>query len=143
MANNMTVQAQLTHRSGFTIQTDSGHTIILDAATEKGGENAGPRPMEMLLTALAGCSGIGIIGILRKMHQDVTNYEIRINGTRAENQPQVFTHITVEHIFTGHNLQPASIQHAIDLDTENYCGVNVMLSKAARIEHTFQIINER
>ncbi|HTI13577.1 MAG TPA: OsmC family protein [Dictyobacter sp.] len=140
MANNMAVQAQLTQGSSFTIQTGSGHTIVLDSPPDKGGVNAGPRPMEMLLTALAGCAGIGIIGILRKMHQDVTNYEVRVNGTRAETNPQVFTHITVEHIFTGHNLQAASIQRAIDLDRENYCGANAMLSKAANVEHTFQII---
>ena len=139
MADAMTVQAQLTHGRSFTLQTGSGHQIVLDAAIEGGGDDEGPRPMEMLLTALAGCSGIGIIGILRKMRQDVTNYEVRVNGERSETEPRVFTRITVEHIFTGRNLQPASIQRAIDLDRENYCGANAMLSKAAQIEHTFKI----
>jgi Predicted redox protein, regulator of disulfide bond formation len=139
MTNAMTVQAQLVHGTSFALQTGSGHQIILDAPTEKGGEDAGPRPMEMLLTALAACAGIGIIGMLRKMHQDVTNYEIRVNGMRAETNPPIFTHITVEHIFTGHNLQSAAIQRAIDLDSETYCGAYAMLSKAAQIEHTFKI----
>jgi putative redox protein len=95
--------------------------------------------MEMLLVALAGCAGVGISGILRKMRQDVTAYEIRVHGERSAKDPKVFTTITVEHIFTGRNLQPQHIQHAIDLDTTNYCGVNVMLSSSAKIEHRFQI----
>jgi putative redox protein len=139
MGNTMTVQAQLAHGTSFIVQTGSGHQVILDAAVEKGGDDAGARPMEMLLTALATCSGIGVIGILRKMHQDITNYEIHVNGIRRDALPQIFTHITVEHIFTGHNLQPTAIQRAIDLDKENYCGANAMLSQAAQIDHTFKI----
>jgi putative redox protein len=139
MALEMQVQAQLSSGTSFAVETGSGHTITLDAAPDKGGDNLGPRPMELLLTALAGCAGIGVIGIARKMHQDITGYEIRVRGERAENHPQVFTHIVVEHIFTGRHLQASSLQRAIDLDAERYCGVNVMLGSAARIVHTLEI----
>ena len=135
MANEMSVQAHNIGEGTFKINTQSGHSIVLSSVTE----DQGPRPMEMLLVALAGCAGVGISGILQKMRQDVTAYEMRVHGERTEKDPKVFTHITVEHIFTGRNLQPASIQRAIELDTNNYCGVNVMLSSSAKIEHSFQI----
>jgi putative redox protein len=135
MANDMSVQAYNIGEGTFKIDTQSGHSIVLSSVTE----DQGPRPMEMLLVALAGCAGVGISGILRKMRQDVTAYEIRVHGERAEKDPKVFTTITVEHIFTGRNLQPENIQRAIDLDTNNYCGVNVMLSSSAQIVHSFQI----
>ncbi|HEX7735830.1 MAG TPA: OsmC family protein [Ktedonobacteraceae bacterium] len=135
MANEMSARARAIGEGTFEIETGSGHSIVLSSVTE----NQGPRPMEMLLVALAGCAGVGISSILRKMRQNVTAYEIRVHGERTEKDPKVFTTITVEHIFTGRNLQPESIQRAIELDTTNYCGVNVMLSSSAKIEHTFQI----
>ena len=135
MANEMSVQARAIGEGTFTIDTQSGHSIVLSSATE----DRGPRPMVMLLVALAGCAGVGISSILRKMHLEVSAYEIRVHGDRSATDPKVFTSIHVEHIFTGKNLRPESIQRAIDLDTTTYCGVNVMLSSSASIEHSFQI----
>jgi putative redox protein len=135
MANEMSVQAHSIGEGTFEIATGSGHSIVLSSVVE----DRGPRPMEMLLVALAGCAGVGISSLLRKMRQEVAAYEIRVHGERSEHDPKVFTSITVEHIFTGRNLQPASIQRAIDLDTSGYCGVNVMLSSSAQIKHSFQI----
>lgn len=135
MANEMSVQARSIGEGSFEIETGSGHSIVLSSVTD----DRGPRPMEMLLVALAGCAGVGISSLLRKMRQDVTAYEIRVHGERNGKDPKVFTTIMVEHIFTGRNLQPTSIQRAIDLDTSGYCGVNVMLSSSAQIRHSFQI----
>ncbi len=142
MADEMTVRALLEQGVHFTVETGSGHAIALDAAVKSGGEDAGARPMELLLAALASCSGIGVIGILRKMRQDVTTYEICVRGERAATIPYVYTAIFVEHNFVGHNLQETAIQRAIMLDTEHYCGVHRMLSQVTRIEHTFSIQNK-
>ncbi|HEY0756189.1 MAG TPA: OsmC family protein [Ktedonobacteraceae bacterium] len=136
MTDEMSVQAHSIGEGTFKIDTQSGYSILLSSAADE----QGPRPMEMLLVALAGCAGVGISSILRKMRQDVTAYEIRVHGERAEKDPKVFTTITVQHIFTGRNLQPEQIRRAIDLDTTNYCGVNIMLSSSAKIEHTFQLL---
>jgi len=136
MANEMFAHAQSIGESSFAIDTGSGHSITLSGGTE----DEGARPMEMLLVALAGCAGVGIRSILRKMRQEVTDYKINVAGERSEQDPKIFTSIVVEHIFTGTNLRPESIQRAIELDTTQYCGVNVALSKSASIEHRFQII---
>jgi putative redox protein len=105
-------------------------------------QDAGPRPMELLLAALAGCAGMDIIAILRKMRQQVTAYEVRVHGERAEQQPKPFTEITVEHILTGHAIKPEAVQRAIDLTEQRYCGVSAMLDKAATLTHTFRIVEE-
>jgi putative redox protein len=142
MANDMTVRATLETGMRFDVETGSGHHIILDAAEHNGGQESGPRPMEMLLVALAGCSGMDIITILRKKRQVITGYELRIHGMRAEEHPKVFLDITVEHIFTGHNIRREAVERAIELTEERYCGASAMLGKTATIGHTFTIIED-
>ena len=140
MANDMTVRGVLEDGMRFDVETGSGHHIILDAAEHNGGQDAGPRPMEMLLVALASCAGMDIITILRKKRQDVSAYEIRVHGVRVEEYPKAFVKITVEHIFTGHALQSEAVQRAIDLTEEKYCGASAMLGKTAIITHTYHLI---
>ncbi len=140
MANDMTVQAMLEAGMRFDVETGSGHHILLDAAEHNGGQNAGPQPMEMLLVGLAGCAAMDIIAILRKKRQNITAYEVRIQGGRAEEYPKVFLEITIEHIFTGYNVQPAAVKRAIELTEERYCGASAMLGKTATLTHTFHII---
>ncbi|GAC1368250.1 MAG: OsmC family protein [Ktedonobacteraceae bacterium] len=135
MADEVEVRAVLTGEMRFAIDTDSGHKIVVDSEEE----NAGARPMELLLVALAGCSGMDIITILRKKRQDITSYELKIHGSRAQEHPKVYKQITVEHILSGHNIQPAAVQRAIQLSEEKYCGVGNILDKTAIITHTFTI----
>jgi putative redox protein len=142
MANDMTVRATLETGMRFDVETGSGHHIILDAAEHNGGQNSGPQPMEMLLVALAGCSGMDILTILRKKRQDITGYELRIHGMRAEEHPKVYLDITLEHIFSGHNIRPEAVERAIELTEERYCGASAMLGKTATIGHTFSIIED-
>ena len=139
MAKENTARVVLVGPMRFDGESGAGSRIVMDVGEQDGGQNAGPSPMELLLVALAGCAGVGILSILRKMHQNVTSYEIRVHGERASDDPKVFTVINVEHIFTGSDLRPESIERAIKLDTTHYCGVNVMLSSSATIKHSFQI----
>ncbi len=139
MANDMTVRATLVTGMRFDVETGSGHHVILDAAEHNGGQNSGPQPMEMLLVALASCAGMDIITILRKKRQEITGYELRVHGRRAEEHPKVFLDITVEHIFTGHNLRSEAVERAIELTEERYCGASAMLGKTATLKHIFLI----
>lgn len=141
MAKDLTVRAVLETGMRFDVETDSKHHIILDAATHNGGEDAGPHPMELLLVALAGCAGMDILAILRKKRQEVTAYEIRVHGERAEEHPRVFVKMTVEHLLTGHALQSEAVQRAIELTEEKYCGANAMLGKTATITHSFRLLD--
>ena len=142
MANDMTVRARLEAGMRFDVETGSGHHVILDAAEHNGGQDSGPRPMEMLLVALAGCAGMDILSILLKKRQDVIGYEVRIHGERVDEHPRVFVHITVEHIFTGRTIRPEAVERAIELTEERYCGASAMLGKTAKLKHTFLITEE-
>lgn len=142
MANEMSVQAVLDTGMCFDVTTGSGHHVLLDAAEHNGGQDRGPRPMEMLLVALASCAGMDILSILRKKRQHITAYEVRVHGERTEEHPKVFVEITVEHIFTGRAIQPEGVKRAIELTEERYCGASAMLDKTARLTHAFRIIEE-
>ncbi len=142
MANDMTVRAKLETGMRFDVETGSGHHILLDAAEHNGGQNAGPQPMEMLLVSLASCAAMDIISILRKKRQDITAYEVHVWGGRTEEYPRVFVEITVEHIFSGQNIQPEAVKRAIELTEERYCGASAMLGKTATLKHTFLITEE-
>ena len=140
MAETMTVQSKLATGMRFEVEAGSGHHVTLDAAEHGGGNNEGFRPMELLLVGLAGCTGMDVISILRKKRQDVTAYEVYVTGVRAEEHPMVFVEITVEHIVTGHRIQPEAVARAIKLSEERYCGAGAMLGKVAHLTHTSRIV---
>src|SRR5579885_1312522 len=140
MGEKMTAQATLATQMRFEVEAGSGHHVTLDAAEHDGGQNTGFRPMELLLVGLAGCTGMDVISILRKKRQQVTAYEVRVEGRRAEGHPMVFVEITIEHILTGVHIQPGGVVRAIHLSAERYCGAGAMLGKVAHLTHTFRIV---
>src|SRR6516162_2248586 len=140
MAEQMTAFVKLETGMQFDAESGSGHHITLDAAEHGGGHNAGARPMELLLMGLGGCTGMDVISILRKKREPVTGYEVHVSGIRAEEHPMVFVEITVEHVVTGHHIQPEAVARAIQLSEERYCGAGAMLGKVAHLTHTFRII---
>lgn len=140
MAEQMTALVKLETGMQFDAEAGSGHHMTLDAAEHGGGHNAGARPMELLLMGLGGCTGMDVISILRKKRQLVTGYEVHISGIRSEENPMVFVEITVEHVVTGHHIQPEAVARAIQLSEERYCGAGAMLGKVAHLTHTFRIV---
>ena len=119
---------------------NSGHSIRLDAKPEHGGEGSGFSPIELILIGLAGCTGMDVIDILRKKRQDVTGFEVRVHGDRSSEHPRVFTHITVEYVITGHNIEPAAVDRSVELSVTKYCAAQAMLSKSAEIDHKVTIL---
>jgi len=126
----------------FEAKTGTGHTLVMDAAPEVGGHNRGPRPMEMLLVGLGGCTGMDVVSILRKMRQPVTGYEVIVRGERAAEHPKVFTEIVVEHVVYGNGLAEEMVRRAVELSETRYCSASAMLSRAARVTHTYRIVEE-
>jgi putative redox protein len=124
----------------FDVTSATGHTIALDVPDAGGGSNHGPTPMEILLMALAACTGMDVISILRKKRQVVTAYEVRVSGTRAEKEPRIYVDVTVEHIVTGHQVDPQAVRRAVELSETTYCGVSKTLEKTARITTSFQVL---
>lgn len=107
----------------------------MDAAAEAGGADTGPRPMEMILAALGGCSGIDVVHILKKMRIPFDALDIRLNGTRRDEHPRHFTAIEVEYVFRGAGLEDKRrrLEEAVRLSQEKYCSVAAMLKGAAQL----------
>ncbi|MBN1439202.1 MAG: OsmC family protein [Anaerolineales bacterium] len=97
-------------------------------------------PMETLLMALAGCTGMDVASILGKKRQQVESIEIRVRGAQAEEHPKVYTMIDMEFVLSGADLSSEAAERAIALSTEKYCSVGAMLAPSARIRTSFRIL---
>ena len=126
----------------FVGTADSGHAVVMDAPPSVGGHDTGSRPSELLLTAFGGCSGMDVISILRKKKQDVTGFEMNVTGTTQEAHPRFFTDIHIEYVITGRNVSEEAVQRAIDLSIDKYCMVGTTIGKAAKITHSYRIVQE-
>ena len=119
---------------------ESNHWITMDGPEKLGGSNAGVRPKELVLMALAGCTGSDVVSILQKKRVKLSDFEINITAQQSENHPKVFTHIDLEYVFYGKDIKEKDVERAIELSTETYCGVSAMLKKAMTINHTYKIV---
>lgn len=125
----------------FVAHGPSGHPMRMDAAADIGGADSGPRPMEMLLAALGGCSGIDVVMILNKMRVEIEGFDVRINAVRRDEHPRIYTSIEVEYAFRGKNLEEKreQLEKASRLSFEKYCSVAGMLNKAAEMTYRVTI----
>jgi putative redox protein len=116
----------------------NGHKIILDADPIVGGEDKGPRPKPFMMVSLAGCTGMDVISILKKMHVEVDKFNVKIDGDLTEEHPKHFykMHITFE--FWGKNLPIEKLEKAVKLSEDRYCGVSEVYKKA--MELTSEIV---
>lgn len=122
--------------------TQFGHDIILDADEKVGGTDKGTRPKVLVLTALAGCTGMDVVSILKKMK--VTDYklDISVEGELTEEHPKIYHSIEVIYDFTGKDLPEEKIKRAVELSETRYCGVSAMLREAAKISNKIRINRE-
>ncbi len=118
----------------------SGHRVVMDSSPAHGGEDAGPRPMELVLVALGGCTGMDVVAILKKMKQEVDQISIEVSAERAEEHPRVYTRVHLEYRFRGKDLSREKIEKAVRLSQERYCSVSEMLRKTAEL--TYSVIIE-
>ncbi len=126
----------------FVAQTGSGHLVTMDGAPDGGGENLAPRPMEMVLAGTGGCTAYDVVVILRKSGQDVRGCEVRLEAERAATDPKVFTHINFHFIVRGRSLKPNVVERAIKLSHDKYCSASAMLAHTAKLETSWEIIED-
>ena len=126
--------------------SDSKHWVTMDGPEKFGGFSAGSRPMELLLIAVAGCTGMDVISILRKKRVKFEDFSIEVEAEQAEEHPKVFTEIKIHYLITGRNIRKVDVENAIELSESKYCSATIMLKKSADITSTYEIIeseNER
>lgn len=123
----------------FVGTTEAGHSVVMEGSAAEDGVKRGPSPMEMLLLGVAGCSSIDVVMIAQKQRQDVTDCQATVTAERADEAPRVFTEIHIHFKVFGRNLKEAAIAKAVELSAEKYCSASIMLGKAAKISHSFEL----
>jgi putative redox protein len=125
------MKVHVTHVEGlaFEVENEKGLRYFMDSETKEGRPGKGPKPMEMLLAALAGCTGMDVVSILAKMREPFTSFTIDVEAERADEHPKVFTSIVLTYNFEGLADHEKALK-AIRLSQEKYCSVGAMLRKA-------------
>jgi len=137
----MTHTTRLTWTEGMSFSAElNGHSISLDADSDFGGRDRGPRPKGLVLVALAGCTGMDVVSLLKKMRVSYDDFRIDVSGEQTDQHPKVYTDIHLDYIFSGKELDRGKIEKAVTLSQEKYCGAYAMLSKAATM-HTKILLN--
>jgi len=124
----------------FAAETGSGHMVTMDGAPEGGGRDLAPRPMEMVLVGTGGCTAYDVVMILQKSRQEVKGCTVKVEADRASEDPKVFTKVHFHFTVTGRNLNPSTVERAINLSHDKYCSASVMLEKTAALTHSFDIV---
>jgi len=116
-----------------------GHKIILDAGPQVGGENLGPTPKPLMLSALGGCTGMDVISILKKMQVEVESFSVKVETEVTEEFPKHYTKMHVIYEFTGKDLPIDKLKRAVELSEEKYCGVSAVYRKAIEMSSEIKV----
>jgi len=135
------VKVKWNGKMGFTAVGPSGHEVFMDAGEQSGGDDKGPRPTEVALAAIGGCSGIDVIWMMDRMRQDVDDLAMHITTERAEEEPRRFTRIHVHYTLTGHELDESRVERAIRLTKDKYCSVSNSFN--AEITTSYEIVESQ
>ena len=119
--------------------TPSGHAQTIETDSHRG---SAASPMELLLLALGGCTGVDVIDILKKKRQHVTDYRIEVHGDRRQEFPRAFTKLYVKHIVSGRGVSEKAVARAIELSDQKYCSVAATLRGTAEIVTSYEIIED-
>ena len=113
------------------------HTVRMDTTPELG-DDSGASPKQLLLAGLAGCTGMDVASLLKKMRVPFTNFEMDIEAELTEEHPIVFSKIRLKYIFWGENLDKNKVEKAVNLSKDRYCGVSAMLKKNSPIDYSIE-----
>lgn len=123
----------------FVGSADSGFSLVMDTFKEVGGNESGFRPVELIAIGVAGCTGMDVISILKKKRQEVTNFEVLVHATRATEHPKKITHMLIEYVVTGKNIDPSAVERAVQLSEEKYCPSIATIRNNVTIENKIVI----
>ena len=123
----------------FEVNVD-GHKITIDAKTEVGGTDKGPPPKPLMMVALAGCTGIDVASLLKKMRVEFEEFNVKVEGDITEEHPKHFSGMHIIYEFAGKNLPVDKIKKAIELSQDKYCGVSATYKKTMDLSYEIKII---
>jgi putative redox protein len=124
---------------GFEAENETHKKLIMDANSAFGGSNQGFSPMQTLLAAIGGCSGIDIVSILKKQKQEIKGFDIKVDAEREQGkEPSLFTTIHISYHLSG-NIDADKAQRAADLSIKKYCSVAKIIEKTAKITYSVKV----
>ena len=118
----------------FESTNPSGHNLFIDAGEENGGKSEGYLPKALMLSSLAGCSGLDVASLIKKMKLKVDDFKIEIDANLTEEHPKFYDKVSMEFHFYGNDLNEKKLQRAVDLSIEKYCGVMEMFRQFAELK---------
>lgn len=127
-------RAELKEGMAFDIELH-GHKLRVDADPVFGGTDYGPRPKALMLSALAGCTGMDVVSILNKMKMPFDSFSLEIDADQASEHPKVYTRVKIRYIFAGAHVDRAKIEKAVTLSLEKYCAVAQTLKHTATVDY--------
>jgi putative redox protein len=127
-------------RMTFVGKAGTNHLVPMDTSSEFDGDGSATKPLELLLIALGGCTGMDVVPLLKKMRQDVTAVELNITAERSEDHPKVYTKIDIEYVVTGRGIEEDKVRRAVDLSQEKYCSVSAILKQACPVNYTVRVV---
>lgn len=125
---------------GMAFETKIGeHTIVVDADPQFGGDEKGPLPKPLLLNSLAGCTGMDVVSLLKKMRVEFKDLNIKIDAELTEEHPKYYHKIHLTYSLKAKEEDRAKVEKAVNYSQERYCGVSFMLSKAADLTYEIDL----
>ncbi len=134
------VDMSWTNNVAFEADMD-GHKIVVDATIDSGGNDLGPRPKKLMLSALAGCTGIDVIMILNKMKVVPEAFNVIVEADVTDEHPKHYSKMKVIYQFKGKNLPMDKLEKAVKLSEEKYCGVTAVYKKAMEMSTEIRIVD--
>lgn len=119
-----------------------GHSIVIDAAPEGGGEDAGPRPKKLMMLALAGCTGMDVVSLLKKMRVEFDDLSILVDANVTDEHPKHYDSMHITYRFKGKNLPMDKLEKVVDMSQEKYCGVSAAYKKAMDVTWEIVVVPE-
>jgi putative redox protein len=121
---------------------ESGHEVAMDASSKVGGADSAARPVEVMLCALGGCTGMDVISILRKMNTEPASLKIEIEDEQAPDYPKAITKLHLIYSVTG-KVPPKNLRKAIDLTLTKYCPIVNTLAGVTKVTSEYVIEPEQ
>ena len=139
MAHKESVSTRWIENMAFETEVN-GHKLIIDAGPASGGEDRGPRPKQLMLSALGGCTAMDVVAMLKKMRVNIAGLNVIVEGDLTEDYPKHFFKMHVIYEFKGKDLPLDKLQKVIDLSSEKYCGVSAVYRKAMELTSEIRIL---
>lgn len=124
----------------FESDNPTGQKVLMDTSPENGGNNEGLGPKAMMLSALAGCTGLDVISILKSMRSEIEALQIEVEASLTDEHPKIYKDVTITYTVKPGKTTTDKIERAINLSVEKYCGVMEMFRKFAKVQHKIVIV---